>query len=903
MAVTFGHGHPALRRVRHNALVVEEWPLVGRDRELGQLGAAAISGDSRGLVLAGLPGVGKTRLAAECLAEVERAGLPTARVAATRAAAELPFGALAPVLPAIDGGSSDRADFLRRCCSALRERAAGQRLVLFVDDVHLLDDASAVLVHQMATTGACFVLATLRTGETVPESVVALWKDGHLTRVDLSGLGPEAIEQLVCAVLDGPVGRATVAHLAARCQGNVLFLRELVVGARSSGALSRDGGTWHLTGPLSPSDRLVELVEGRLGRLDDDERALLELVALGEPLGAAELAALADPRRAEALERQGLLQSRLEGRRLLVTLAHPVYGDVVRAGVPAVGLRNLHGQLADAVESTGARRREDALRVATWGLDAGAAVRPDLMFRGAVTARIRWDLPLAERLARAAHQSFRETSPDPRARAGFEAGLLVGQVQWLQGRSEDAEATLAGLGGAVTGDAERTMLATVRMDNLLLGLNRSDQAVRVGEEAEAAVTDPSFRDEIVARRAYTLIMSGQTAAATALIAPLLPRAVGRTLAAVALSSAHGFALAGRTTAALEATERGLAAQRGLAGVPLTIGARGHVAVRCLALTMSGRLLEAEELARTEHERAINVGSVGAQALFAWFLARTLLERGRPSAAAALSREAAGLYRRMGWPVMLAGPLMFLGHACALRGELDEAHASLGELDGLGLSRYVWGCEAPRARAWAAAAVGDVPGAGRHLEEAAAVARESGELTGEVAALHDLVRLGQAEPAASRLTELTTHVEGDLAAACADHAQAVAGCDGAALEAVSTRFEGIGADLYAAEAAAQAGVAWRRVGDSRRAAAAERRAATLAGRCEGAATPALSTIGSRVTLSPGERDVARLAAAGRTNPEIAAQLHLSRRTVENYLYRVYEKLGISTRAELSSALDR
>jgi len=54
-------------------------------------------------------------------------------------------------------------------------------------------------------------------------------------------------------------------------------------------------------------------------------------------------------------------------------------------------------------------------------------------------------------------------------------------------------------------------------------------------------------------------------------------------------------------------------------------------MRCLALTMAGRLLEAEELARAEHDRAISVGSVGAQALFAWFLARTLLERDAPPA--------------------------------------------------------------------------------------------------------------------------------------------------------------------------------------------------------------------------------------------------------------------------------
>jgi hypothetical protein len=53
------------------------------------------------------------------------------------------------------------------------------------------------------------------------------------------------------------------------------------------------------------------------------------------------------------------------------------------------------------------------------------------------------------------------------------------------------------------------------------------------------------------------------------------------------------------------------------------------------------------------------------------------------------------------------------------------------------------------------------------------------------------------------------------------------------------------------------------------------------------TPALSAIRPRVALTPGERDVARLAAAGRTNPQIAAELHLSRRTAST-TSRTYPK---------------
>jgi two-component system response regulator NreC len=51
------------------------------------------------------------------------------------------------------------------------------------------------------------------------------------------------------------------------------------------------------------------------------------------------------------------------------------------------------------------------------------------------------------------------------------------------------------------------------------------------------------------------------------------------------------------------------------------------------------------------------------------------------------------------------------------------------------------------------------------------------------------------------------------------------------------------------------------------------------------------------LSPRETEVLRLIALGHTNPEIAAKLHLSRRTVETHRARIHRKLGLTTRAEL------
>jgi DNA-binding CsgD family transcriptional regulator len=57
------------------------------------------------------------------------------------------------------------------------------------------------------------------------------------------------------------------------------------------------------------------------------------------------------------------------------------------------------------------------------------------------------------------------------------------------------------------------------------------------------------------------------------------------------------------------------------------------------------------------------------------------------------------------------------------------------------------------------------------------------------------------------------------------------------------------------------------------------------------------------LAAPELRVAELAAAGLTNKEIARQLYMSHRTVAAYLYRIFPKLGISSRAGLRDALSR
>ncbi|MCT9934383.1 helix-turn-helix transcriptional regulator [Planotetraspora sp. A-T 1434] len=221
------------------------------------------------------------------------------------------------------------------------------------------------------------------------------------------------------------------------------------------------------------------------------------------------------------------------------------------------------------------------------------------------------------------------------------------------------------------------------------------------------------------------------------------------------------------------------------------------------------------------------------------------------------------------------------------GELARAAACAGDL--LTAEEALDRCpDDASARAWVLAARGDLDGALR----SALAAAEGGDLF----ALHDVARLGAPGMVAARLDRLAETMSGDLAPLLAEHAAALVAGDAAALDKVARKLAELGLLLHAAEAAGHAAKAHRAHREGRAADASLAHAAMLAHVCQGARTPTLVDLATP-RLTPRQRQIAGLAAAGLTNREIAERLGLSIRTVANQLCRMYEHLGSSDRTAL------
>ncbi|GAA3806781.1 helix-turn-helix transcriptional regulator [Streptomyces coacervatus] len=449
------------------------WQFTGREGEL-ELIRRSLTAGHHGIVVTGPVGCGKTRLVTEAVRGSDRA-----RAAGTPETRHLPFAAFAHLLP--------EAVSLHRAVQLL----SGVRL-LVVDDAHLLDDASAALVHQLAVHGRTRLVVVAADCGPHPGAISRLWTGELLPRLALEPLPREDTEQLLAAGVGGSLEPLTLNRLHHLCLGDLRLLRELVDAVRERGLLTRllpDTDEWAWRGPVPVTATVRERTAQLLERPGPDERRTLERLAFAEPLPL-HLDDF-DLRILENLEADALIRIDDQGDQGAqgdrddqgtVRLSHPLHGPVLRAAAGRLRARRLartpaQCEAALAAESAALTRRIEQADVRSlptpvgeWLAQEGAplpagyaAVRARFSrLRGELREAAAWareglrgapdDAPCRTELALAAAQSG-DAATAQEAMAGCPD--LDEQSAWLVAARGDVDGALAAIGDVTDGMVQR----------------------------------------------------------------------------------------------------------------------------------------------------------------------------------------------------------------------------------------------------------------------------------------------------------------------------------------------------------------------------------------------------------------------------------------------------------------
>jgi DNA-binding CsgD family transcriptional regulator len=917
------------RKSERSAPAYDQGVLHGRVLERDRIGAlldAARDSRSGALVLRGDPGIGKSALLEDARERASDMHVLSAR--GVESESELPFAALHQLLrPALgpldqlpaaqaealkgalglgDGSTHERFLVFAACLSLLSELAERQPVLCLVDDAHWLDSSSAdalrFVARRLDAEGIVLLFAA-REGE------VRAFEAADVPSLQLHGLDAEAAAELLTQRARAPTASTVCDRLVEQTRGNALALIELPA-ALTDAQLAGDE-------PLPEALPLTHQLESafleRVRRLPDETQRLLLVIAADDSEDAALVARAGakfgvNPDALEAAEQAGLVSVR--GTRL--EFRHPLVRSAVYGAATSGGRRAAHRALARAL----ADDEEQADRRA-WHL-ASSALEPDeevvsALEQAAKRAEQRAAYMAAARaLERAADLSSDEASRGRRltgaARCASTAGadehavelarralrlvddpgqlatlrFVLGLAELRRGRPADAVPLL------IQGARELEPADHAAAFELLLWATWAAwQAGDVAAQAETSRLAASFapagddKSAFVANLlgGFAAMLQADTAEATRLLELALD------WAATADTAFHVFQ-AGMGTMWLGDDERfgallnraaALARERGQFGMLAEVLGRraGQLALAQHYDQATQAGLEAIELAR-------ELGAENLELLPRTILAFVSALRGEDDEA---RRQAEDAYERgaaHGFPVPVALAVYTLAVLDLGRGRWTEALerldalvdesggsdlflATIGALDKIeaavragrpeqgqkALALFEgWATQAgapwaqPRlASCRALLAEGDE--ATRHFEEALRLRADTRPF--------DLARIrllyGEHLRRERRPSDARTHLR-------------------AALEG----FERFAAEPWAERARA------------------ELRATGVTARKRDPST--------RGQLTPQELQIARYAAEGLANKEIAAQMFLSKRTIDYHLRNVYAKLGIASRTQLS-----
>ncbi|MGV0744121.1 LuxR C-terminal-related transcriptional regulator [Mycolicibacterium sp. XJ870] len=857
--------------------------LAGRDRELAAIRRAlGGTGNHHGVVIVGSAGVGKTRLAREALGHAAASGHSTKWFVGTESARAIPLGVFTGSIPQT---MCDPLPNVRRVIDSFVAQQRQGKVVIGVDDAHLLDGLSAHVLHQLALTQGVRLVVTARSGGPEPDAVTALWKDGLLDRIDLEPLSEAAATTLVESMVAGTVDSRSTHRFWKLTGGNALYLLQLVKDQLAAGRMHKSAGVWMWDGDVAVSQSITDMVGRRLGRLTPGLALVLDTLSQCEPLNVGLLCDLVDPPDLDAAEQMHLVTVERAGRDLVVRLAHPLYGELRRATAGEMYLSKIRGKLAQRLGAAPDRDMRATVRRALLTLDSNLPPDPELYLTAARSATALLDPAAADRFAAAAAEC-----------GAPEAAPMRAMTLILLSRGDEAEAVLSEISSGDRPDSHHW--TTLRAVNLTWMLGRPRDAAELLEKLTVTVESDSQRMERLAVQACVDAVLGHCRSAEENARTAL-NSGGLTdfhamMASLALMMALGAL--GEVDDIPAVAEQAI--DRAITSFESSPMRFWFGAVHARACRLTGRIDECVKMAARLDESARDMPGL-AYANLAFLLGHAELVRAAVTDAVKHLHEA------------LAGAenhAVTTGLRAASCFALAEAHAKLGETaaaeEALAQARvpddYVFMQTAlSLVTGWTLASGGLLTDAIGVVLDAARAAAERDQPTHELACLQAAGQWGDASGAA-RARELADLLGLPLAATVAGHLEALDANDGAGLLAAAAGYQAIGDPATAADATAQAAVAFSAAGQRKRGMSAAAVAQQIAEDCGGLCTPALRNPAGQ-PLTRRQREIAELVAAGLSNKQIADRVFVSVRSVEGHLYRACQRVGASSREELAAII--
>jgi DNA-binding CsgD family transcriptional regulator len=897
--------------------------LLGRDRELARLYALVDRIEEQGsaLVVRGEAGIGKSALLAAARERALDRGVTVVSTTGALSEARLAFAGLHQLLLPLLGGLDLLPDPQRRALEAafgiaegdapdlfliglatlglVAERAAETPLLFVVDDAQWLDRPSLEVLQFVARrieSDPVVVLFAVR------EGVPSLFDDSDLSELPVAGLDRDASDALidvVAARLPADLRRRILEDAA----GNPLALIELPAAAAELGTRAARPG------PLPLTARLEQTFASRLTTLDPDVQRLLLLAALDD----ADLAELSRAAR-RPLRPEDLTPAVAAGLGTLDSggfrFRHPLIVSAVKQAATADQLRSAHAALAQALADEPDR--------AVWHRAAAVSGPDEAVAEALDAAADRAKLRGAGDVAVSAFERAAELTAEPQRRA--ERLYLAGDLARELGRSSDgvrllrtaqqiglppaehamasfqleiAESTWSGSATirdfariarelADSGEGKRALQA-LDMISVRAYWERLDDETRrevaaISDEIAVPADDPSRlmilglvdpldRGKQVVEQIARLSPVGMSDPEQLFDVGVAASSVGAwNLALPFLGAAASAARAQGRLSLLAHTlvfEAWADVHRGAVRHAITSSAEGaRIAeeVRALRYMIAARLAQA--VAGAEH--------------------------GEDETSERLIAEAEALLIPLGAHPMLALTAFARGRLALARERFGEAYEHLVRIfDPAGVAFH------PFVRGWAIADLSDaaVRGDG-DLDAVRGYLAEWEQVAAETRAPHLQVQVAYAAAILATDAVAERHFRAAIATAQAEwpfyvaRAQLAYGAwlrrrrrmtqSRAPLREAAETFQALGLLRYAERA---------------------RRELRASGETVRRRDP-----GAWAQLSPQELQIAQLAAEGLSNREIGEQLYLSHRTVESHLYRLFPKLGVTSRAQLRDALN-